>query len=382
MITPKQAVEHINALVNRHPELNAQLSRIAELYQQKLWHQLTNEIETFIRLPEFQHGNELVLLYENFIKEFDARINQLRLAQIVIAITQIQLKDPNASLGFLAPILDRLKNNKEAYILVLSVMAEHKLRLNLIQECKETIELATKEMTALAGADPIVYEAYYRVSAYFYKAKNAPVEFCKNALLYLACAKLEDIPLDEQRLLAFDLAIASLIGENVYNFGELLAHPILQSLRKTDREWMIEYLRSFNSGDIPAFKHLNASVAQIAAEPALAANAQRLQEKVSILALMELVFKRPSEDRQIGFSVIAQATQLPLDEVELLVMKALSLKLIRGKIDEVEQNVVITWVQPRVLDLNQVGVMKTKLDNWIKGVQQTISVMNQVDWEF
>lgn len=36
-------------------------------------------------------------------------------------------------------------------------------------------------------------------------------------------------------------------------------------------------------------------------------------------------------------------------------MKALSVGLIKGNIDEVDQKVQMTWVQPRVLDLPQVG---------------------------
>lgn len=36
-------------------------------------------------------------------------------------------------------------------------------------------------------------------------------------------------------------------------------------------------------------------------------------------------------------------------------MKALSVGLIKGNIDEVDQKVQMTWVQPRVLDLQQVG---------------------------
>ena len=35
-------------------------------------------------------------------------------------------------------------------------------------------------------------------------------------------------------------------------------------------------------------------------------------------------------------------------------MKALSLGLVKGCIDEVEHRVHMTWVQPRVLDLDQV----------------------------
>lgn len=44
----------------------------------------------------------------------------------------------------------------------------------------------------------------------------------------------------------------------------------------------------------------------------------------------------------------------PPTQVELLVMKALSVGLVRGSIDEVDKRVHMTWVQPRVLDLQQV----------------------------
>lgn len=35
-------------------------------------------------------------------------------------------------------------------------------------------------------------------------------------------------------------------------------------------------------------------------------------------------------------------------------MRALSLNLMKGRIDEVNQKVTLTWLQPRVLDLDQV----------------------------
>lgn len=49
----------------------------------------------------------------------------------------------------------------------------------------------------------------------------------------------------------------------------------------------------------------------------------------------------PAEKRTIPFSDIAERTKLDTDGVEFLLMKALSLKLIKGTIDEVQQNVQV-----------------------------------------
>ena len=42
----------------------------------------------------------------------------------------------------------------------------------------------------------------------------------------------------------------------MYNFGELLAHPVLESLKQTERSWLIDLLYAFNGGDIPRFDQL------------------------------------------------------------------------------------------------------------------------------
>jgi 26S proteasome regulatory subunit N9 len=74
-----------------------------------------------------------------------------------------------------------------------------------------------------------------------------------------------------------------------------------------------------------------------------------------------MTFKRPSTDRQLTFEEIARETQLPIDQVEFLVMKALSQGLVKGAIDQVAQTVHMTWVQPRVLDKNQVYTTNSSL---------------------
>ena len=61
------------------------------------------------------------------------------------------------------------------------------------------------------------------------------------------------------------------------------------------------------------------------------------------MTLMESVFKRTKEARgQMTFEEISRETRVSVDEVEHLVMKALSLGLIRGKIDEVDRRVAVS----------------------------------------
>lgn len=45
-------------------------------------------------------------------------------------------------------------------------------------------------------------------------------------------------------------------------------------------------------------------------------------------------------------------------------MRAMSLGLIKGIIDEVDSTVNITWVQPRVLDKERLGLLVDQLSGW------------------
>ena len=91
---------------------------------------------------------------------------------------------------------------------------------------------------------------------------------------------------------------------------------------------------------------------------------------------MEMTFVRPANDRAISFAEIAQKTNLDKSgkmticrfrflililEVELLVVRAISLNLVKGVIDEVDEKVHMTWVQPRVLNTEQVIILSLRV---------------------
>lgn len=368
--------EYLDGRRAAQPDLAQEYTELAELYRKKLWHQLTVKIESFILLPQVQN-DQLPQFYPRFIKDFEGRINTLSLVKVSIAISK-HIHDPAAAFEFVQTISEKqqVKGDVEAHILILSVLAGMRLRAGQIEQCKEILETAKVRLEGVAGVEAIVYAAYYKVWSDFNKTQNSPVEFYRSALTYLSYANLETIPPNEQMSLAFDLGIAALIGESIYNFGELLGNDILKSLSGGPADWLVQLLRVFNSGDIQGYEDVvNKYREQLSQQQALTANEVLLTQKISILALMELAFKRPSDQRTIPFPDVAIATKLPVKEVEPLVMKALSLKLVRGTIDEVDQTFNVTWVQPRVLDIQQISTMKDRLQDWTKKVQSTLLFM-------
>ena len=157
-----------------------------------------------------------------------------------------------------------------------------------------------------------------------------------------------------------------------------MLHPILASLQGTEHAWISELLFAFNAGDIGRFESL---LPQLAKELILEASVAFLRQKICLMALIEHVFRRPAEDRTLSFATVAAETRIPVDEVEHLMMKALScvcrgranshsLNLVRGSIDEVAQMVRISWVQPRVLDAAQTAALLERLTNWCDRVNQ------------
>ena len=146
----------------------------------------------------------------------------------------------------------------------------------------------------------------------------------------------------------------------------------------TCRSWLLDLLNALNNGRIDAFNTIiTQNAAAFAAQPALAEGATELKRKVALLALVDAVFQRGTNERTIKFAEIASRTQLPLDQVEWLVMRAMSLKLVKGTIDQVAQCVHFRYVQPRVLDKGQLVAMQRRLGEWSSSVHGAKTLLEQ-----
>ena len=259
----------------------------------------------------------------------------------------------------------------------------------------------------------MVNSGYYGVAGDYFKVKADYGPYYKNALLYLACVDVDkELNEEERKARAHDLCIAALLGDNIYNFGELvsrlsqnllpalakesnchaylclqLQHPILQSLNGTESAWIKDLISAFNNGSIGRFESM---ANNFASEPILETSMTFLRQKICLMALIQTAFARPRDgsSRLMTFQSIAEATRLPVNEVEHLIMKALrwvvirqlpvthvdvpiSLQLIRGTLDQIDSTADITWVTPRVLEDNQLKTLSDQFNMWRDGVGVT-----------
>ncbi|CAF3500281.1 unnamed protein product [Rotaria socialis] len=341
------------------------------LYQSRLWHELTLRVTSFVHRDELKQGDQLKTFYENFLSDFEHRINQLALVEIIIPITRT-FKQVDQAIEFIQQIREKVKNNSVAVLLCdITIGKAYLVTKNLI-ETKKIIENLSPKFDELDHLTT-VHSRFYDLASNYYRFMGNHNEYYQNALKYLGCIDLSIIPLKEKAERAFNLGLAALLAENVYNFGEILQHPVLDALKNTREQWLIDLLQAFNIGDVEKFDALK-SLWQ--SQPDLRMAEFVLKKKATLLCLMDMIFAAGGS-RSLSFNDVATRTKIPIEQVELLAMKALSLDLIRGSIDQIDQKLNMHWVKPRVLDLRQVATLKTRLDQWTNDVKQMSSLVEQ-----
>jgi len=360
---------------------------LEDYWERKLWHELTDILVTYYAEP--QSAKQRLPIYNSFIKTFADKINQLKLVIIGLS-TATQCKgttsfeslrgastfeltgrlDDNERLTFLTTLASRVDkpSSQDAYVYALTAVASVRLRLEQTTAARTDLDKCEKVLDTFDSVETVVHAAFYRTNADYYQSQNEFANYYRTSLLYLACVDLSALSEHERQRLAYDLAIAALVSETIYNFGELLLHPVLDSLGPTTpHAWLRDLLFAFNRGDLGAYQILQS---HLDANTLLRSHAQFLYQKISLAALTQLVFSRAPQDRSMTFSTISHETKVQQDEIEHLIMKALSLGLLRGSIDQVAEVARISWVQPKVLDREGIEGMRGRLGEWSGGVER------------
>jgi len=224
-----------------------------------------------------------------------------------------------------------------------------------------------------ADIDAKVFSGLAYVYGLYYKRKDDHENYYKSCLQYLAYTPSSEMSEKEQKELSIKMGMSILLGKNVYNISELLDKEIINSLVGTEFEWLFHMMKNLGQGNIQEFSEtVQQNQDFISKFPLIVKEMTYLEQKVRIIAFLEMIFLCGKDDRSIPFLKIAEVCKIEAVDVELLVMKAMSLNLIKGTIDEVEQVVHVDWALPRYLNKGHLTIMNNKMVAWEEKLDNVI----------
>lgn len=151
---------------------------------------------------------------------FTLRINPYGLVEIVEVIVE-HIADKNEAVEFLNKIKDKVKICDEAvwYTKVLQGNI-YLTNLNNLDACKKIIEELRDTLEDVGNVTP-VHGKYYMLASQYYRQVGKHSDYYRCGLQFLGCS-IDDYPKDQWAHQAFCLGLAALLGEGIYNIGELV----------------------------------------------------------------------------------------------------------------------------------------------------------------
>jgi len=338
------------------------LDNLSELRKQKLWHQFGVELVALCSKENSPLDSHLIELHAKVVSKVSKSLDSQQYVRFCLAVSR-QHKDLKASEAFLEEISKEIGEDVHASLLCQMERVRVKVKQGQFKPAKALLEEGLKTMKNYAGIVEASVQAHAYLAAMEYNAANGPAaDYYRYSLLYLTYTPLETISIPQQQDLAAKVSLAAVSGEGIYNFGELLQHPVLIKLHDTPQRWISELLRAFNEGNIQSFRSIHAEHKTELKSDAF------LNQKIRIMALVDMIFRQPSHSKPVPFAEIAKNCEVEVLQVEHLVMKSFALGVLKGDIDQVAQTVRVKWVQPRVLDVKQLASINVRLTTWSKQV--------------
>lgn len=145
----------------------------------------------------FQAGDALIQLYNNFISDFETKINLLKLAHLAVIVSR-QYKEKEAAVKYLEEVIEKLRatkghRNEEPILYIKMQIAILKLEQGDQKEAKKLLEDGKITLDSMTDIDPSVHASYYWVSSQYHKYRQEFADFYKSALLYLAYTSVESL---------------------------------------------------------------------------------------------------------------------------------------------------------------------------------------------
>ncbi len=273
-------------------------------------------------------------LYNDFVSQFENKISAIKLVKIVSLIGE-NIRDGQEALALYNKLLNSTKTKlddeaklsleMEIVIMKLIVISTQISHGSPDREAdRESIALVLehyeKIVNTLKSSEPLVFSKFYRARSMYKKIFGPPHEFYSSSLMFLAYTPMIEIPTEEAVQLAIDMALAAITSSKIYNFGEVLATPILDVLSNTNEAWLKQLVELLNEGSVQEVEHMliQHREAFITVNSPLAHNLPIVVQKAQLLSVVNLAFERSPHDRIIKLEEIANRSCVAHEQVKTI----------------------------------------------------------------
>lgn len=364
VVIPQEAYQYVQTLGRSYPQYKDLIDSIDMELNQRLWYQLSKDLYQLCSKPELQSNQELITLYNQLIVHVESAFNPMQFLSIIQKILSNYNGKYKEALLFVENIEKKMKFDGEEELFVHILKGYCYLELGQIYDLEDIIKKVKIEFEKRSEIDSAIYSNFYRLSTYFNEKKGDFDSYYYSALQYLAYEK--DISDKEKLDLCFNMCVATLIGEKMFNFAELIEKDFFKLMKGSQYEWIYNLIFSFNSAKVEQFeKMMNTYRNQIESVAALKDKRDFLYIKIRIAAFLELIFQKNKGERIITFAEIRDKCNVMDLQIEFIIMKSLSYGLIKGYIDQVDACVHVSWVMPKYLDKEKLNLLMGRFDSWI-----------------
>jgi 26S proteasome regulatory subunit N9 len=251
---PEESHIIIKNLQSKYPQYKDILSEIDGNISQSLWHQLSDNLIVLSNKPELQNSQDLIELYHGLVLYISEIVNPMKFLKYVQNMLVNYKNKMNEGLQFIENTENKMKFKGEEEIFLRIIKGFSYLELDKMYDLEDLITDIKNEFESKSEIDSMVYANFYRLSTYFYEKKNNYDEFYNNAFQFLAYEKNLS---DEEKLnLCFKMCVASLIGEKMFNFAELIEKDFFKLMKGSKYEWLYNLILSFNSSNVDQFLNM------------------------------------------------------------------------------------------------------------------------------
>jgi len=354
------------------PQFVEKHEKIQELNDKKLYHQLTDALLEYFDQDFWREKTpckSIYTLFDGLVRQVSTKLNPLRF-QHLLAMAVEHAESPQAALEFILSFKKEVDDAAASATVKLGVniffralQADYMVKATNYSDAQTLLDEIEADINKAYGVDPTAYSRFYSSLMKYNEATKDHQAYFRAALLYLDYTATADIR--NQAEIAYNIILTCLISPNEFDFGDLLHREILQSLEDHPNAWAKKLLVAFHEGKYATFDETFKTYAtQIQNVPELKASEKVLTQKFSLMSLVELAFQQPKSQRKIDFKKIASVCRVDLSRVEHLIMRAMSLQLIKGSIDQVNETLSFHWVKPRILDNTRLQLLQSRIDTW------------------